>query len=54
MKIRRTNAFLKDYQKLPEDLKESPIIGPFMEILLDGLRKIDEELSEDSPKAIRQ
>jgi len=25
-----------------------------MEILLDGLRKVDEELSEDSPKAIRQ
>ncbi len=52
--IKENEGRFKFIPKLPEDLKESPIIGPFMEILLDGLRKADEELSEDSPKAIRQ
>jgi CRP-like cAMP-binding protein len=52
--IKENEGRFKFVPKLPAGLKESPIIGPFMEILLDGLRKADEELSEDSPKAVRQ
>ena len=52
--IKENEGRFKFVPKLPDDLKESPIIGPFMEILLDGLRKVDEELSEERPKAIRQ
>jgi CRP/FNR family cyclic AMP-dependent transcriptional regulator len=52
--IKENEGRFKFVPKLPDDLKESPIIGPFMEILLDGLRKADEELAEDSPKAVRK
>ena len=52
--IKESEGRFKFVPKLPDELKESPIIGPFMEILLDGLRKVDEELSEDNRKAARQ
>jgi hypothetical protein len=52
--IKEDEGRFKFVPKLPDELKESPIIGPFMEILLEGLRKVDEELSEDNRKAARQ
>ncbi len=52
--IREKEGRFKFVPKLPDAQKGASKIGPFMEILLDGLRKADEELSNHSRKASRQ
>jgi hypothetical protein len=50
--IKEKEGRFKFVPKLPDAQKDSPIIGPFMEILLDGLRKADEEYSSKGQKNI--
>jgi hypothetical protein len=48
--LKEKEGRFKFVPKLPDAQKDSPKIGPFMEILLDGLRKADEEYSNNEQK----
>jgi hypothetical protein len=52
--IREKEGRFKFVPKLSDAQKDTRIIGPFMEILLDGLRRADEELSNNNRQVIRK